>query len=220
LIVLVAKDPREPFAVADRIAVVELLDDVSGDLQLARGLEELTPDYRRRVLSDPTLDLDYVQLRLATRRGERHIVQINGHDFGGFRRSDVKFLRLLLLATARKYAVNDGWVDKFQLRDGDDKDRALERLRAELTTYEVPGLHGAERKALLRARKGKLRLGVPPENIVLDESLAALQFVGPASSLTGSKVTPKQVEGLRNAEVLLHDCERLVARAAGTRTRP
>jgi hypothetical protein len=215
LVVLVAKDPRVPFAAADKIAVIELLDDARGDLRLVRALDELTPDYRTRVVTDQTLDLDYVRLRFATRRGKRHVVQINGHDFGGFRQSDVKFLRLLLLAAARKQGTDDGWLDKSRLRDGDDKDRALERMREDLVTYDLPGLSEAERKALIRTQKGKgtLRLGVPPENIEFDPSLAELVFVAPTTTVKKSgamgKVTPKQEEGLQNAAVLLRDCRRL-----------
>src|SRR5690606_40309828 len=130
------------------------------------------------VVDDATLDLDYVRLRFATRPGDRHIVEINGHDFGGFRKSDLKFLRLLL-AAARKNGKDDGWIDKSRLRDGSDKDPALNDLRADLAKYEVPGLSEQERKALLRVQRGEglIRLGVPPENIELDESLAQLEFV-------------------------------------------
>jgi hypothetical protein len=215
LIVLVAKNPRVPFPSGDRIAALELLDEARGDLGLVRALAELTPDYRTRVVADQTLDLDYVKVRFATRPGDRHVLEINGHDFGGFRKSDVKFLRLLLLAVARKNGKDDGWLDKSRLRDGDDKDRALERMREELVTYDVPGLPEAERKALVRALKGQLRLGVPPENIELDASLAGLEFIGPTTTVkkTGAKAkaTPKQEEGLQNAAVLLRDCRRLGA---------
>ena len=185
-------------------------------LGLLSGVERLTPNYRERVLDDPTLDLDYVHLRFATRPGDRHVLEINGHDFGGFRKSDVKFLRMLLLAAARKNAANDGWIDKSRIRDGDDKDRALERMREELVTYEVPGLSEAERKALIRAQKGQLRLGVPPENIEFDASLTELEFIAPTTTArkTGAqtKATPKQADGLKNAGVLWRDCHRLFSR--------
>lgn len=215
LIVLVAKNPRVPFATSDRIAPLELLDNARGDLDLVRALEELTPDYRTRVVAEPTLDLDYVRMRFATRPGDRHVVEINGHDFGGFRKSDVKFLRLLLLAAARKNRKDEGWLDKSRLRDGDDKDRALERMREDLITYDVPGLSETERRALVRAHKGQLRLGVPPENIELDASLAGLEFIAPTTTVkkSGAKAKPtqKQEEGLQNAAVLLRDCRRLGA---------
>ena len=67
----------------ERIVVAEVADDAGGDLQLARALDELMPDYRKRVVEEPMLDLDYVRLRLATRPGSRHVVGLNGHDFGG-----------------------------------------------------------------------------------------------------------------------------------------
>jgi hypothetical protein len=141
------------------------------------------------------------------------VLEINGHDFGGFRKSDVKFLRMLLLAAARKNGANDGWIDKARLRDGDDKDRALERMREELVTYDVPGLSEDERRALIRAQKGQLRLGVPPANIDFDASLASLEFIAPTTTTTKTgartRATPKQADGLKNAGVLLRDCHRL-----------
>jgi hypothetical protein len=213
LVVVVARKPAASFAASERIQVLELAADDSGTLHLDRALEELTPGYRERVVEDVRLDLDYVRIRFSTAHGVRHAVHINGHDFGGFRRSDVKFMRLLLLAAARKNGANDGWIDKSRLRDGDDKDRALERLREELVTYDVPGLREAERRALIRTHRGRLRLGVPPEHIELDDSLAHLELVGEAPRACRAKaaVTPKQREGLQNARVLLRDCRRLGA---------
>lgn len=194
--------------------VVALPRDETARLDLRAGVERLTPSYRDHVLEDPTLDLDYVHVRFATRPGDRHVLEINGHDFGGFRKSDVKFLRMLLLAAARKNGANDGWIDKSRLRDGDDKDRALERMREELVTYDVPGLPEDERRALIRAHKGQLRLGIPLEHIEFDASLAELEFVGPTTTATktGAKTraTPKQADGLKNAGVLLRDCKRLL----------
>ncbi len=213
LIVVTPALPRVAFPAAERIVFHELPAGCRGNFGLERALDELTPDYRSRVIESPLLDLDYVRLRFATRPGDRHVVEINGHDFGGFRKSDVKFLRLLLLATARKHGPTDGWLDKSRLRDGDDKDRALERMREELVTYDVPGLSEEERRALVRANKGQLRLGVPAENIELDPSLASLEFIAPTTTVrsNGAKVkaTPKQADGLRNAAVLLRDCRRL-----------
>ena len=94
--------------------------------------EEARAEVLARVLDDPMLDLDFVHLRFATKPGDRHVVEINGQDFGGFRKSDLKFLRMLLLAAARKHGKDDGWLDKSRLRDGSDKDPALNDLRADL----------------------------------------------------------------------------------------
>lgn len=200
----------------DGFEVVALSREETAELDLLAGVERLTPNYRARLLEDPTLDLDYVRVRFATRPGDRHVLEINGHDFGGFRKSDVKFLRMLLLAAARKNGANDGWIDKSRLRDGDDKDRALERMREELVTYDLPGLSEEERRALVRAHKGQLRLGVPPENIEFDTSLASLEFIAPTTTTkkTGAKTraTSKQADGLKNAGVLLRDCHRLFGR--------
>ncbi len=215
MIVLVAKRRPTSLTGADRIVPFELAVDAGGGMDLSRAIDELTPDYRTRVLDDPMLDLDYVHLRLATRPGERHVVEINGQDFGGFRKSDLKFLRLLLLAAARKNGKDGGWIDKSRLLDGSDKDPALNDLRADLGKYELPGLGEEERKALVRAQRGTglIRLGVPPENIELDDSLAQLEFVAPTTTKkkngTKTKTTTKQEEGLQNAAVLLRNCRRL-----------
>ena len=216
LVVLVAKKPPTSLTALDKIVPFELDVDATGNLGLERAIDELTPDYRTRVLEDPLLDLDYVRLRLSTRR-ERHVVELNGLDFGGFRKSDLKFLRLLLLATARKFGPDDGWIDKSRLRDGSDKDPALNDLRADLGKYDVQGLGEEERKALIRVQRGtgRIRLGVPPENITLDASLAELTFVAPTTTAkkdgTKAKPTKKQEEGLQNAATLLRDCRRLGA---------
>ena len=193
----VALHPRE------RVAVIELEPTENGDLGLTRGLDIIDPDYRRRALEDPMLDLDFVHLRFETRPGERHCVFINGHDFEGFRHSDLKFLRLLLLAAARVNGKDDGWIDKLYLRDGDDKDRALEKLRQELTDYPVPDLTAAELRALVRSNRGtgRIRLSVPASNITLrgDFSLLAMAPRGTSQSA-----------GQRNAGIVLKDIGRLL----------
>ena len=217
LVVLVAKKPPASFAAADKIVAFELELDAHGYMPLVRAIEDLTPDYRARVLDDPMLDLDFVHLRFATKSGDRHVVEINGQDFGGFRKSDLKFLRMLLLAAARKHGKDDGWLDKSRLRDGSDKDPALNDLRADLGKYDLYGLGEEERKALLRVQRGTglIRLGVPPENIELDASLADLTFVATTTTTkkdgTKTKPTKKQEEGLQNAATLLRDCRRLGA---------
>lgn len=219
LVVLVAKKPPTSFAAADKIVAFELELDAHGYMPLVRAIEALTPDYRARVLDDPMLDLDFVHLRFATKRGDRHVVEINGQDFGGFRKSDLKFLRMLLLAAARKHGKDDGWLDKSRLRDGSDKDPALNDLRADLGKYDLYGLGEEERKALLRVQRGTglIRLGVPPENIELDASLADLTFVATTTTTkkdgTKTKPTKMQEEGLQNAATLLRDrdCRRLGA---------
>jgi hypothetical protein len=217
LVVLVAKKPPASFAAADKIVAFELELDAHGYMPLVRAIEELTPDYRARVLDDPMLDLDFVHLRFATKRGDRHVMEINGQDFGGFRKSDLKFLRMLLLAAARKHGKDDGWLDKSRLRDGSDKDPALNDLRADLGEYDLYGLGEEERKALLRVQRGTglIRLGVPPENLELDASLADLTFVATTTTTkkdgTKTKPTKKQEEGLQNAATLLRDCRRLGA---------
>jgi len=217
LIVLVAKDPRVPLSTTDRVAVLELGDNPRGELGLVLALDELTPGYRQRALTEPDLDFEHVELRLATRPGERHVLEINGQDSGAFRKSDLKFLRLLLLAAARKNGQDDGWVSKARLRSGDSKDHEVEDLRIDLAKHDIRGTTADERRALVKARKGDgtIRLAVPPENIQLDPSLADLSFVGPTTTTKRGgqrgKVTEHHEDGLQNAAVLLRDCRRLGA---------
>lgn len=218
MIVLVARTPPTLLTPGDRVVPLELTTYDGGRLDFTRAIDDLTPDYRTRVVDEPMLDLDYVRLRFSTRPAERrHVVEINGHDFGGFRKSDVRFLRMLLLAVARKHGKDDGWIDKSRLRDGDDSDSALDKLRGDLAKRDVPGLAEAERRALIRAHRGTglIRLGVPPENIELDDSLAHLEFVGRTTTKkkdgTEGKRTDKQDEGLQNAATILRDCRRLGA---------
>lgn len=203
LIVLVPSFRALAFHPRDHIALIELEPSERGDLGLQRGLDLIDPDYRRRALEDPKLDLDFVHLRFETRPGERHCLFINGHDFEGFRHSDLKFLRLLLLAAARVNGKDEGWIGKLHLRDGDDKDRGLEKLRQELTDYPVPGLSAAELRALIKADRGtgRIRLALPPTRIELP-SLDAV-------SLLGSTATRNQQDGLRNAALLLRDLKRV-----------
>lgn len=216
LVVLMSQRASDRFAPAERICVAELPTAPDGDLRLHRALDELHPGYRAVALADPTLDFDDVHVRLDSHPRLRHVVQINGHDVGGFRRSDVKFLRLLLLALARKHGANDGWVPKRVLCGGKDpKDHALERMRNELGLYHVPGLREAELRALVRTYRGEVRLAVPPENLQVDVSLEGLAFVSQAANAAEgarARVTERQREGLRNAEALLRACRELVLR--------
>lgn len=207
LIAVVPASRAVAFHPRDRVAVVELEPTESGDLGLQRGLDVIDPDYRRRALEDPMLDLDFVHLRFETRPGERHCVFINGHDFEGFRHSDLKFLRLLLLAAARVNGKDDGWIDKLYLRDGDDKDRALEKLRQELTDYPVPGLSAAELRALIKADRGtgRIRLAVHATNVVIHSSVDSLALTLPSASRAHEA-------GHRNARLLLRDVQRLWVR--------
>jgi hypothetical protein len=121
-------------------------------------------------------------------------------------------LRLLLLALARKLDPAGGWLDKAMFRDGDEKDRGLERLRHELGAHDCPKLPPAERRSLIEAQRGtgRVRLAIPAESIELDRSLASLTLVIDSNAEKRS-LTPKQAVGRRNAEVLAKDCLRRLA---------
>lgn len=127
---------------------------------------------------------------------------ISGHDLEGFRHSDLKLLRLLLIAAARVNGRADRWIGKLRARDGDDKDRALEKLRQELT--DVPGLSAAELRSIIRSQRGtdRTRLAVLPGNLTLQVQ---------QSTLT-SGVTPDQKAGAKNSTLALRDVQRLLHR--------
>lgn len=154
-----------------------------GYLALSRGLDLLDPAYRRSRASAATGVFDDLRIELAEEPGVRHVVLINGHDFEGFQKSDVKFLRMLVVAAARKQDADvdsGGWIEKFRLQ-GDNKDHDLEALRTELRSFNIPGLNPAERASLIKAspnRDGKIRLAVAPALIRLDPSLERFQDIG------------------------------------------
>lgn len=194
-----------------KIAVLDLVNDGTGDLHLYRALDLLDPSYRQRRVDSPTAIFDDVRLEFADEPGVRHIVRINGQEYGGFQRSDLKFLRLLLLAASRwqDFNVDDGgWLGKHKLQ-GDEKDHDLEALREELRRHSHPSLSVEERVSLVKrspARDGKIRLAVPPTNIVFEESLAKLQLIGERQSYPNSgkaRRTPGQV--VRSANFVRRD---------------
>jgi hypothetical protein len=209
LVVLTATPTKVTFAHEARIVVCEARPNAFGHL----GLEKLVHPL---VAPEPQASAQAadsaVHLRFATVPGERHGVFINGHDYAGFRKSDLKFLRLLLLALARKLDPEGGWLDKAMFRDGDEKDRGLERLRDELSAHDCPKLPPAERRALIKAQRGtgRVRLAVPAESIEIDRSVTALTLLID-SEAEKRALTPKQAIGRRNAEVLAKDCMRRLA---------
>jgi hypothetical protein len=210
LVVLTAAPTKVTFAPETRIVVCEARPNAFGHLGLEALVQPLVaPEAQATAQS---ADRASVRIRFATVPGERHGVFINGHDYAGFRKSDLKFLRLLLLALARKLDPEGGWLDKAMFRDGDEKDRGLERLRDELSAHECPKLTPAERRALIKAQRGtgRVRLAVPAESIEIDRSVTALTLLID-SEAEKRALTPKQAIGRRNAEVLAKDCMRRLA---------
>ena len=184
-----------------RVIPLDVAVDNAGDLRLWRALDLLDPGYRARRVDDPMAIFDDVVIQFAEEPGIRHIVRINGREFGGFQWSDQKFLRLLLLAAKRK-ADRDvdggGWLEKRRLRGG-GRDRALEEIREELRTYEHPEFGPLERTSLLKAsprRDGTIRLAVPPLGVRFDSSLASLELI--ADRQTKSKAGTGRLRGQKD----------------------
>jgi hypothetical protein len=221
LVVLIRGAPLV-FAPNERIVALALLDEPGPRLGLTRGLDVFEPGYRAKasMREHPELDLDFIQLGFSTTT-ERHVLTINGHEFDGFRQSDVLFTQLLMLAASRKHGRRDGWRSKaaligdFAARPDDDSlakgTRALENLRAELSAGDVPGLTDGEIDAILKVERGtgKIRLGVPPENITFDGSLASLEWKLPGVVGNGRAANAAQKEGLARAGTLLAEVLRL-----------
>ncbi|MDP1826620.1 MAG: hypothetical protein Q8L48_25340 [Archangium sp.] len=228
LIVLVPREARAQFRPEERIALVDLPDGEGGSLGLSRGLDVFDPGYRRRAASreHPDFDVDFIRLRFAT-RADRHVLSINGHEFDGFKKSDVLFAQLLMLAASRKQGRRDGWRNKaaligdFAPRPADatvtKANRALENLRAELGSGEVPGLTEYELDAIIKTERGsgRVRLGVPPENINFDASLETFEWKLPATIGSGKK-SAAQDDGLLRAIILLDEVQRLGVAAPTT----
>ncbi len=164
----------------------------NGDLALWRALDLLDPRYRERRPTDPTAIFDEVMLELATVPGQRHLVRINGHEFGGFQKSDQKFLRLLTLAVARAFdddVEDGGWIKMVKLQVADEKNKGLEKLRIELRNHDHPDLTEAERAALVKTSPNgdsTVRLALDPHRIVFDASLADFRFIGEQQTKTKS----------------------------------
>lgn len=165
-----------------------------GRLDLYRALDLLDPSYRAGRVGNPLAIFDDVRFEFAEEPGVRHIVRINDVEYGGFQKSDLKFLRLLLLAARRREDadVDDGgWLEKFRLQ-GDEKDHDLEDVRDELRRLDHAFVPTEDRAALVkraRGREGKVRLAVPPTNITFDASLANFTFIGELQSKSKSKTT-------------------------------
>lgn len=222
LVVFVGDDPPV-FTPDERIVALQLGEATGAQLGLVRALDALDPGYRARASSreHPELDLDFVHIGFST-RPERHVVTINGHEFDGFKQSDVLFAQLLMLAASRRAGRRDGWRPKaalvadFAARPGETSQakgtRALENLRAELSSASVPGLTDAEVDAIIKVERGsgKVRLGVPPENIRIDGSLGSIEWKVPALVGTVRARSSSQEEGFVRAVALAAEVERLV----------
>jgi len=195
-----------------------------GRLDLYRALDLLDPTYRQRRIDDPSAIFDDVRLEFGEEPGVRHVVRINGQEYDGFQKSDIKFARLLLLAAARARDAdveNGGWINKTQLRGGEDRDRDLEKLRKEFHDHSHPGLTNDELKALIKSKKrtGEIRLAVPPMNIKFDDSLRQFEFIGASRARSkqpnklrtfGMKELDRNLaEGAANARLVLKDARKL-----------
>ncbi len=206
------------------IVILPVPETRDGDLALWRALDAIDPQYRRARIDDPAALFDDVTMEFATIPGERHVVRINGHDCSGFRISDIKFARLLLLAAARAAEADaeaGGWIEKWRLL-GDEKDHDIEALRRELENHPVNGLSAAAMKSLIKSspnRDGRIRLALDPRHVRFDESLQSLRLVGenrtkPKSgrkdSTPGTKQLARNLEKARkNAETLLKKAREL-----------
>lgn len=120
-----------------------------------------------------------------------------------------------------KHGRRDGWRSKaaligdFAARPDDASlakgTRALENLRAELSTGDLPGLTDGEIDAIIKVERGtgKIRLGVPPENITFEGSLASIEWKLPVVVGKGRAPSSAQEEGLARAGALLAGTRRL-----------
>ena len=179
-------------------------------------------------ITDALAIFDDVTIEFATVPDQRHVVRINGYDLGGFRQSDLKFLRLLYLAAIRAKDVDvdgGGWMEKWRLQ-GDDKDHDIEALRNELEKSPHPDLTSAELRALIKTspnRDGRIRLAVHPKRIRFDPSLAELTFVADLETRSRTckkRRTPGTVQLEENRRTGLTVAEQLLKAARKTGVLP
>lgn len=195
-----------------------------GFLDLGRALDFLDPRHRERRIADPDATFDHVRIEFAEEPSVRHIVRINGEEFAGFQKSDIKFLRLVLLAAIRAKdpdVQNGGWMKKSRLRGGEDRDRDLERLRAELAKHPHASVSPVELKALIKSKRGagEIRLAVRPANVRFDESLSRFAFLSEPRAGDDNRrqrQTPGMARlsqnlsaGLKNCRLLMQDARKL-----------
>lgn len=193
---------RDDRLIRDRCVLLSLPQDERGDLALWRGLDLLAPGYRGVRTRTPDAIFDDVRIELAEEPGVRHVVRISGRELKGFQKGDLAFLRLFVLAAARKRDADvdgGGWTEKSRLH-GDKKSHALEELRDELRASEAHGFTPEELSSLIKTsprRDGRVRLAICPSAIRLDESLADFSSIGNRqgeSKRAGSRRTPGQKE--------------------------
>ncbi len=215
LIVLVPKaGPVDPVLAAHQIVAMELTEDSRGDLGLRRGLDILDPDYAKRRLKAHDAVFEEVQMWLGSEPGKRHVVLINGVEIEGFEQSDLKFLRLVLLAKARidgAQAGRSGWIEQAELAV-DTRWRQLDDVRAVLRDAQVPHLSRDELGQLVKVwnQNQKARLALLPENIVLDESLSGFVLLGTAPAKANREGQEGYEKYKRNIESAAGRAEALV----------
>lgn len=176
-----------------RLGVVQVPMGANGSLELWRVLKLLWPEsWAARVQNKGVFE--EVQLEFAS-APDRHVVRLNGEELHGFRLSDAKFARLLLLAAARAHnhdVEGGGWLAKRYL-ELDEKENDLRELRDALTGNapgDCAGLTEEEREGLLQSSKehpGKLRLPLNPLHVRFDDSLRNLPLLADRATEPKSK---------------------------------
>lgn len=184
---------------SDGVILLTASMGADGRLRLHRALDLLDPGYRAQRPRNATAIFDEVRIEFAEEPGVRHVVRINGEECGTFQKSDLKFLRLLLLAGTRAVDPDvdgGGWLEKFRLY-GDENDHDLEEVRRDLRTGAPAVVAPEVRAALIKStpnKDGRVRLAVEPTEITFDPSLAEFTFLGEQQS-EGSRAKASRTRG-------------------------
>ncbi len=152
----------------------------TGDLALWRAFDLLDPSYSTRRIKDPWAVFDKMHIRFATVPGVRHIVEINGHEIHGFQKSDLKFLKMFRMASARhnEFDVEKGGCLRKARLHCDVKGKEIGGLRDALRMCNHPDFDEDELAALIKSTPDrKVRLAIYSYQISFDESLADFQFL-------------------------------------------
>jgi hypothetical protein len=207
---------RSDLRTAEKVATLGV--EPGGDLGLWRGLRLLWPETWERRATDKESLFEDATLELGT-TAAGHVVRLNGATVHAFEGSDLKFLRLLVLAAGRAQDMDadaGGWVRK-ALLELDDKEEDLADLRRGFT-HDLPTnfaqLTPAERKALVSAsarQTGQVRLALHPARVRLDPSLADFRLLSVPPDAVGGAAPGKRAS--KGQAALVKDRAQATARA-------
>ena len=195
-LIVVAADRNGPRLASEKVAVLTVVDDRAGDLSLFRAFDLFDPGYRERRGKEASAVFDDIVVEFGEEPGLGHVVRIDGELIPRLAKSDLRFLRLLLLAAKRRASPEEdaGWLPKYEL-EGDEKDHDLEDVRKAL----------GEWKGIVKGRRdGTVRLAVLPHAIRINSTVSGFRPVAALQApLRRRRVTTGVAKRLADAKKTL-----------------